>query len=190
MCILCFVGYDTSYTLRTQVKDFHYEGCWYSWWSFYLSVIFLQQFISSLPSHLSPHLISPLPSHLISSHLFPLISSHLIPLISSIHLSHPIISLPSHLISSLLSHLIPLHLIPPISLISSLPSHLIISLPSHLISSLSPNLISFIFSHHSILSSSLSLSLSLCVCLRHHQVWWSRIDEIYSNCSRASRWNW
>ena len=26
MCILCIVGYDTSYTLRTQVKDFHYEG--------------------------------------------------------------------------------------------------------------------------------------------------------------------
>jgi hypothetical protein len=24
---LCIVGYDTSYTLRTQVKDFHYEGC-------------------------------------------------------------------------------------------------------------------------------------------------------------------
>ena len=58
MCILCIVGYDTSYTLRTEVKDFHYEGFWYRWWSFHLSIFFLQQFISPPISSYLSHLIS------------------------------------------------------------------------------------------------------------------------------------
>ena len=68
--------------------------------SIYLSIIFLQQFISHL-SHLIS-LISSLSSHL--SHLIISLPSHHISPISSLP-SHHISALPSHLISPFLSHL-------------------------------------------------------------------------------------